>query len=108
MKESYLDYHEDVRRMSFATEDDFLYAISYDAVTLYYLENHSLQNVEEGCFISSLHYFVETVPELFEKREYAYQAEAKLTEMSHQKGYRKRVVREAAKDALDYFQKIKK
>lgn len=107
-KDCYLDYHQDLRKMSFMTEDDFLYAVSYDAVSLYKLQDRNLQDMDDTCFLGSINYFIEVIPELFYEKDIQEVAQSKIEEISRRRGYRNRVVREFSQETMNHFQKIKK
>lgn len=108
IKENYLDWHSRVRKIEFSQEEDFLYITSYDAVSHYKLLGNQLDEVEDVPFLSSLNYFIEVIPELFDEPILTERVSAKLLDISSQRGFRKRAVREFLKETVQNFQKVKK
>jgi len=107
IKQQYLLSHEETRKMQFATTDAFLEAISYDACCYHQLSQHDLENVNEVLFLSSVNYFVDTIPELFAQDDVENLVNNKLAQVSQKKGFRNRTLREFATVTSENFQKIK-
>ena len=85
-----------------------MYITSYDAVSHYKLLGNQLDEVEDVPFLSSLNYFIEVIPELFDEPILTERVSAKLLDISSQRGFRKRAVREFLKETVQNFQKVKK
>lgn len=67
LKEHYLDYHEQVRLAEFVSEEDFLSSLSYDAVVYVALKYGNMDIISnDTLFLSSLNYFIEAIPEVFQ------------------------------------------
>lgn len=67
LKNNYLGYHEECRKMEFKDEKIFLESLAYDAITYFSLVNNSLENLEgyDEYFLASINYFLKTIPEFF-------------------------------------------
>lgn len=107
-KEHYLDWHEEMRYLSFASEDDFLFTLSYDAVSYYKLQQNDFTDLLEVPFLSSVNYFVGFLPELFQEEKIASRACQQIDCIIGQKGFRKRSIRAYAEQTKENFQKVKR
>ena len=68
MKEQYLAYQEEIRKVHILNGDTLVQLMAYDALCLSSLNTDGelqLKENEEYSFLSSLNYLVETCPELF-------------------------------------------
>ncbi len=106
IKEHYLDFHEQVRKLEFASEEDFLLAIGYDAVSYHMLVNNSFESMNECCFLSSINYFVGVFPEMFLEGELGVRAEYGIDAISKKRGFRRKPIRDFASVTRENFQKV--
>ena len=62
---NYKAYHENIRNEEYATIADFGITLANDCPTYYYLKGELDDRVKSSFEISSIVYFLETVPEMF-------------------------------------------
>ena len=108
IKEHYLDWHEEMRCLDFASEDDFLFMLCYDAVSYYKLLQNDFTDFLEVPFLSSVNYFLDFIPELFENDKMVNRAYEQIDCILSQKSFRKRNARSYAELTKNNFQKVRK
>lgn len=110
LKNSYLYYQEDCRKAEFVDEDFFLQALGFDAVVYYALEEDNMDLLEDSdiLFLSSINYFIETIPWYFENEKVKQIVMNKLEEIGKKGWPFKKVNRKYSIETREYLQKIKK
>jgi hypothetical protein len=67
---SYKEYHQNVRNVNFATNQDFLYSLSFDAIVYLGLKGTiSIPSGNDPLILSSISYILEDYPKAFESDE---------------------------------------
>ena len=66
MVKSYKEFHENIRNMRFNDAEDFLNALSYDAIFMNALEDNNMENLTNSDLnMSSFNYMISISPEFF-------------------------------------------
>ena len=82
----YVKYQENLRGFKFKTTDDFLYALTYDAVVVAGLKDKKIPIEFDDLFLSSINYFLNIYPEYFEDEEILENVFLRLEEIVSRKG----------------------
>lgn len=107
LKKNYLAYHEGVRKCKL-NEDKLLSMMVNDAFFLLALEEKNLDSFgEDQYFLSSLNYFIETVPELFQDQDVQEMVENRIDSVSVGNWPFSRKSRVLLKETKNHYQKIK-
>lgn len=105
LKIGYLTYQEEVREIRFLNQDDFKYALSYDAFVISSLKNNQVEAIEnDDLFLSSINYLLETIPTFFLEEDIKNQTLNKLETIKQKRGLENFSLRKYAKRT---YQKIK-
>lgn len=110
LMEEYLNYQEDCRKISILDCNILLDALSNDALVYSAFVNNDLQVLEgrEALNISSINYFLEVCPELFENDDF-YKITLEELEKLAVKGWPfNRVNRIYSKETINILEKVKK
>ena len=102
----YVKYQENLRGFKFKEPDDFLYALSYDAVVIAGLRDNNIPIQYDDLFISSIRYFINIYPDYFDDYEILDNVYQKLEEINSRKGIKYIANRKDAKKlikALNYL-----
>lgn len=102
----YVKYQESLRGFKFKEPDDFLYALSYDAVVIAGLRDNNIPIQYDDLFISSIRYFINIYPDYFDDYEILDNVYQKLEEINSRKGIKYISNRKDAKKlikALNYL-----
>lgn len=79
MMNSYLAFHEDIRKINILNGDTLIQLIANDALCLFNIVNREeLKDKEEYMFLSSLNYLIYSCPELFEDEDFKNEAMRKV------------------------------
>lgn len=105
LKNSYLFYQENCRRIEFEENDDLLISMAYDFEVYRSLQNGQLNDLEDIFFFGSTNYFLESIPELYQNSSFYDQTLQKLVQDSKKRGFWNKCGRGCAKKTLDNFQK---
>jgi len=84
--EEYVKYQQNLRECCFKTAEDFLYALSYDAVVIAELKNKDMPIYNDNLFIASIKYFLNIYPVYFEDDEVLNSVYERLGEIASRKG----------------------
>lgn len=107
LKKNYLAYHEDMRKCKLNVEE-LLAMMVNDAHFLLALEENDLDNLSsDDYFMSSLNYFIETVPELFEDQTIQDIVEKKINSVSVGNWPFSHKRRTLLKKTKNHYQKVK-
>lgn len=109
LKKSYLEFHEDCRKGTIEDDDFFLKLLAYDAIVYFALAEDRMDLVENAdiCFLSSINYFIEAIPELFDNAAIKIRATNKIEEIAKKGWPFKRVNRNYSIETKENLQKIK-
>ena len=70
LKKSYHSWQEEVRNVWLKDESDLVYSLGYDAVVYAGIVDGDMDIITENdMFLSSINYFVETIPSIFENKD---------------------------------------
>ena len=70
LQTSYRSWNEEVRNVWLKDEDDLVYALGYDAVVYAGIVDGDMDIITENdMFLSSVNYFIETIPSIFENED---------------------------------------
>jgi len=109
LKNGYLSYNEDARKIEFDSDEGFIDALAFDAVVYASLESENFsERGEDALILSSLNYFIECCPGLFMNEGYKKQVDAKLRELSRRGWPFNRSNREYALETQEALGKIYK
>lgn len=110
MKEQYLAYQEEIRKVHILNGDTLVQLMAYDALCLSALNTDGelqLKENEEYSFLSSLNYLVETCPELFNDPDIKKNADKAIDIIMKKGGFFNFKGRKYTRKTKDNFQKIK-
>ena len=108
LKNGYLDYHEDVRKVEFSSDRDFLFSLGYDAVVYVALHDGNMDLIsDDTLFLSSLNYFIETIPDVFKDSLFLNRAIDYLNKIDDKKFPLFDRTKKYCKETRNNFQKIK-
>lgn len=110
MKEQYLAYQEEIRKVHILNGDTLVQLMAYDALCLSSLNTDGelqLKENEEYSFLSSLNYLVETCPELFNDPDIKKNADKAIDIIMKKGGFFNFKGRKYTRKTKDNFQKIK-
>ena len=110
MKEQYLAYQEEIRKVHILNGETLIQLIAYDALCLFSLNTQEelvLKDNEEYSFLSSLNYLIETCPEIFNDSDIKRNALKALDMIMKKGGFFNFKGRKYTKKTKENFQKIK-
>lgn len=110
MKEQYLAYQEEIRKVHILNGDTLVQLMAYDALCLSSLNTDGelqLKENEEYSFLSSLNYLIETCPELFNDPDIKKNADKAIDIIMKKGGFFNFKGRKYTRKTKDNFQKIK-
>lgn len=93
----YVKFQEGLRGYKFKEADDFLYALTYDAVVVAGLKDKSIPIQYDDLFLSSINYFLNIYPEYFEDSVTLKSVRERLEEITMRKGISNRFNKQSAK-----------
>lgn len=93
----YVKFQEGLRGYKFKEADDFLYALTYDAVVVAGLKDKSIPIQYDDLFLSSINYFLNIYPEYFEDSVILKSVRVRLEEITMRKGISNRFNKQSAK-----------
>lgn len=110
LKNGYLAYQEECRKVEMEDTEVFLESMAHDAVVYSVLKEGNLEKIEcDEFFLASVNYIIATMPEFFDDRNVCERLCKKFDEASYKKGFfRNRKLRLFAKETKERFVKIKK
>mgnify|MGYP003300422505 CR=1 FL=1 len=107
LKKNYLSYHANARKCKL-NEELLLSMMVNDAFFLLALEEKNLDSfAEDDYFMSSLNYFIETVPELFQEQDIQEMVERRIESVTVGSWPFSRKNRTLLKETKNHYQKIK-
>ncbi len=109
LKNGYLGYQEDCRKITIEDENQFLELLAFDAVVYFALAEDKMDIVgdDDAFFLASINYLIESIPELFNDEEIKNRAMKKLEEIMKKGWPFKKVNRDYSKETIENIQKIK-
>ena len=109
LKNQYLSYHEECRKVEIEGESVFLDALAFDAIAYTCLVNGNLDKIEgfDAYFLSSINYFMATVPEIFDNEEILEITIKKLNELAKKGWPFNTYNRKYSKETMENLQKVK-
>lgn len=109
LRNAYLGYHEDCRKVTIEDNEFFMKLLAYDAIVYFALAEDRMDLVEnaDSCFLSSINYFIEAIPELFDNAAIKIRATNKIEEIAKKGWPFKRVNRNYSIETKENLQKIK-
>ena len=110
MKEQYLAYQEEIRKVHILNGDTLVQLMAYDALCLSSLNTDGelqLKENEEYSFLSSLNYLIETCPELFNDPDIKKNADKAIDIIMKKGGFFNFKGRKYTRKTKDNIQKIK-
>lgn len=106
IKNGYLAYQEDCRKISFRENEELLCSMAYDIIVYMNLEKGSLADLEfDGLFLASTNYFLRTVPEIYDDSSFLEQTLQKIEYGCYARGFKNIGYRKYAKSTKTAFQK---
>ena len=66
---SYMFYHEDIREEKYLRIEDFVYTLANDSVVFFNLKGDFDNTTKNDFIVSSITYFLKTIPEFFDNEE---------------------------------------
>lgn len=107
LKEGYLDYHEDCRKITMDDEETFMNSLAYDAVCYAALKDDHMDTIpDDNLFLASVNYLLEAVPQFFKDPDVANRLLTKL-DVLEKKGWPfHRTTREYSKETKTYYKKF--
>jgi len=107
LKEGYLDYHEDCRKITMENEATFLDSLAYDAVCYAALKEGHMETIsDDDLFLASVNYLLEAVPQFFRAPDVADRLLSKLGELEKKGWPFHKVTREYSKETKEYYKKF--
>ena len=108
LQTSYYSWNEDVRNVWLKEESDLIYALGYDAVVYAGIVDGDMDIITENdMFLSSINYFIETIPSIFEKKDVRDRTMKLIDKL--RKGFNpfKKGIRNYSEETKENLQKIK-
>ena len=107
LKEGYLCYHEDCRKITMDNETIFMNSLAYDAVCYAALKVGHMEIIsEDDLFLASVNYLLEAVPQFFKNQEVADRLLTKLDELEKKGWPFHRTTRKYSKETKEYYKKL--
>lgn len=106
--QNYKAYHENIRNEEYETIADFGLTLANDCPTYFYLKGNIKDRVKSSFEISSVTYFLEVVPEVFNEPNVLNKLEFLLTDISKSGSFFGSSKRRIAKDAKILLKSINK
>ena len=93
-KLNYLLFQENVRKINFYGEDDFIQALANDAIVVDALENDNMESLDDDVlFLSSVNYLKYMMPSFFDDKDILDRTVRKIDVIGREKGFEKRKLR---------------
>lgn len=109
LKNCYLSFQEEARRVTFSSNDSLIASIADDAVVYYALQSGDMEEIKDGdYYVMSLNYLINSCPEMFSDESVVERAVSLLDkELKESKIFsdRKKFVKEAKKRLSDVNKK---
>lgn len=108
LKMSYCAYQEDIRKVNNTDMSTLLRLIAHDAYLLVALEEEDMNIVyDDQCFLSSLNYFIEIIPDLLKDKKSQLLIQNRLDDVSIKPWPFSKSAKIALKEAKKNFMKVK-
>ena len=109
LKNGYLSFQEDARKVQFSDDESFLYSLAYDALVYMALKSGDMKSVpEEDMVLASINYMIEMVPEFLKQPEVSETVLSYLTVLEEINGWPlSHGIKKYSSKTKEAFQKIK-
>lgn len=103
----YVLYHEEIRQLDFDNHEDFLHTLANDYIVYKKLIQDDVKDIDGAIFFGTTNYFLEFIPQLYEKSSNQEITKKKLNDTIKQKGIHHIFINRNMKRTINNFQKIK-
>ena len=108
LKNIYHNYHEKVRNMYIKTSQDLIHYLGYDACVYVAITEGNMDSVTNyEMFLSSINYFIEAIPEIFEDKDVRDRTMTLVNKLSKGFNPSKGKIRRYSQETKENLQKIK-
>lgn len=106
LKNGYLAYQEDCRKIRVRENEELLCSMAYDIIVYMNLEKGSLAELEfDGLFLATTNYFLRTAPEIYDDSAFLEQTLQKIENGCYTRSFKNIGYRKYAKSTKAAFQK---
>ena len=108
VKEAYRIYNESIRNIAFDNDKEFLYSLGYDAVVYAAITENDMELINQNdMFLSSINYFLDNIPEIFNNSDVRKRTLTKIDKLSKGFGLFDKGMKKYSKATREGIEKIK-